>query len=116
MLYTGFFVLLFAGFYVALTKMIPGYGTVQLPVLSNVQPFSFTNQDGRNISQKDMAGKVYVAEYFFTTCRGICPKMNNNLREVYAHLSTEPNFIILSHTVNPRTDSVPVLKRYADSL
>lgn len=116
LLYTGFFVLLFAGFYVALTKMIPGYGTVQLPVLSNVQPFSFTNQEGKIITQKELAGKVYIAEYFFTTCRGICPKMNNNLREVYQHLEKEPNFLILSHTVNPGTDSVPVLKRYADSL
>jgi protein SCO1 len=114
--YTGFFVVLFVLFYVTLTKIIPGYGEVKLPVLNEVQPFFFTNQDGKIISQKDVAGKVYVAEYFFTTCKGICPKMNNNMKEIYADFKDEPDFRILSHTVDPETDTVARMKWYADSM
>ncbi|HET9430699.1 MAG TPA: SCO family protein, partial [Chitinophagaceae bacterium] len=68
------------------------------------------------VTEKDVAGKVYVAEYFFTTCKGICPKMNNNLRKVYDEFKEEDDFLILSHTCQPEVDSVPVLKRYADSM
>jgi protein SCO1/2 len=114
--YTGFFVVLFVVFYVTLTKIIPGYGEVKLPVLNEVQPFFFTDQDGKIISQKDVAGKVYVAEYFFTTCKGICPKMNNNMKEIYADFKDEPDFRILSHTVDPETDTVARMKWYADSM
>lgn len=114
--YAGFFVVLFVVFYVTLTKIIPGYGEVKLPVLNEVQPFFFTSQDGKIISQKDVAGKVYVAEYFFTTCKGICPKMNNNMKEIYADFKDEPDFRILSHTVDPETDSVARMKWYADSM
>ena len=114
--YAGFFVVLFVVFYVTLTKIIPGYGEVKLPVLNEVQPFFFTSQDGKIISQKDVAGKVYVAEYFFTTCKGICPKMNNNMKEIYADFKDEPDFRILSHTVDPETDTVARMKWYADSM
>jgi len=115
-LYLAFFVILFFGFYLALTKIIPGYGDVNLPVLSQVQPFSFTNQDGKTITNRDVDGKVYVAEYFFTTCKGICPKMNNNLKTVYEKFKSDPDFRILSHSVDPETDSVGRMKRYADSM
>lgn len=114
--YIGFFIALFLLFYVVLTRIIPGYGKVKLPVLADVQPFSFIKQDGRRVSQQDVRGKVYVAEYFFSTCRGICPEMNHNLGEVYAAFRQEPDFLILSHTVDPETDSVQRLKYYADSL
>jgi protein SCO1/2 len=114
--YTVFFILLFILFYAGLTKIIPGYGEVKLPVLSYVQPFSFTSQDGKKITEKDIAGKVCVVEYFFTTCKGICPKMNNNMKDVFQAYKSEPDFLILSHTVNPETDSVSRMKQYADSL
>jgi protein SCO1 len=68
------------------------------------------------VTEKDMAGKVSVVEYFFTTCKGICPKMNANMQQVYKEFRNEPDFRILSHTVDPETDSVPRMKRYADSL
>ena len=74
--------------------------------------FSFTNQDGKTITQKNTDDKVYVAEYFFTTCKGICPKMNANMRRVFEAYKNEPDFLILSHTCMPETDSVPVLKAY----
>lgn len=113
---TGFFVLLFIGFYLILTRIVPGFGSVQMPILSYVQSFSFANQDGKTITQKDVAGKVYVAEYFFTTCKGICPKMNANVKKLSLEFAGEPDFRILSYTVDPETDTVGRMKRYADSL
>jgi protein SCO1/2 len=84
-----------------------------LPVINaDVENFSFINQDGKTITENNVGGKVYVAEYFFTTCRGICPKMNANMRRVYDMYKDEPNFLILSHTCMPETDSVPLLKAY----
>ncbi|HMK05337.1 MAG TPA: SCO family protein [Ferruginibacter sp.] len=84
-----------------------------LPVANaDVQGFSFVNQNGKTITQKDVEGKVYVAEYFFTTCKGICPKMNANMRRIFDAFKDEPGFMILSHTCMPETDSVPVLKAY----
>jgi protein SCO1 len=114
--YICFFLVLIVGFYFMLTRMIPGYGKVGLPRLSKVQTFSFLDQNGERISNRDVQGKVYVAEFFFTTCLGICPKMNTNLRPVYEKFKNEPDFLILSHTVNPSTDSVGRLKQYADSM
>ncbi len=115
-----FYILFFAGlflvFYFVLTRIIPGFGNVKMPVLSYVHPFFFKDQEGRLITNKDVAGKVYVAEYFFTTCKGICPKMNNNLKLVYQEFRDEPDFLILSHSVDPETDSVGRMKIYADSL
>lgn len=112
----GFFVLLFVGFYFALTRFIPGFGKPGLPVLSQVPHFAFENQEGRVITDKDLLGKVYVAEYFFTTCRGICPKLNRNMKQVSDALANDSNFRILSYTVDPETDSVARMKHYADSL
>jgi protein SCO1/2 len=114
--YSLFFLALIVGFYFMLTKIIPGYGKVGLPVLSSVRPFSFLDQNGQRITNRDVQGKVYVAEFFFTTCPGICPKMNTNLRPVYERYKHEPEFMILSHTVNPSTDSVNRMRHYADSL
>lgn len=116
LIYVGFFVLLISGFVFALTQIMPGFGEVKLPVLSYVQPFRFTDQTGREISQRDVNGKVYVAEYFFTTCKGICPKMNNNMKKVYEIYKDNPDVMILSHTVDPETDTVARMKRYADSI
>ncbi len=116
LIWAGFFVVLFVAFYFGLTWFIPGFGKPQLPVLNYVRSFSFSNQEGRPITEKDVAGKVYIAEYFFTTCRGICPKMNTNMKKIADDFAGEPNFRILSFTVDPGTDSVPRMKKYADSL
>lgn len=113
--YLLFFVVLVGGFYAAMIKFTD-FEEVKLPVLNTVQPFTFVKQDSTVVTQKDLANRVYVAEYFFTTCLGICPKMNKNMQVVYEKFKNNPDFLILSHTVNPENDSVPVLKRYADSL
>ncbi len=89
---------------------------VKLPVLNTVQPFSFLKHDGKTVSQSDIKNRVYVAEYFFTTCKGICPKMNKNMKVIYDQFKSNNNFLVISHTVNPDTDSLPIMKHYADSL
>lgn len=78
-----------------------------------IADFSFVNQNGKTITQKDYEGKVYVADFFFTTCGSICPKMTTNLADVQKAIINNPKVMLLSHTVFPETDSVPVLKAYA---
>jgi protein SCO1/2 len=114
--YTAFFVALALVFYGALVLLVPGYNERTVPPISFVRPFAFHTQDGKIFTQKEVAGKVYVATYFFTTCKGICPKMNGNLRKVYDALKNEKDFLILSHTCDPETDSIPQIKKYADSM
>lgn len=114
--YIVFFVLLAVGFYFALTFIIPGYAKRKVAPVSFVRPFSFTNQDGNKVTEKDMAGKVYVAEFFFTTCKVVCPMMNSYMRNVYNELKDEKDFFILSHTCMPETDSVARLKYFSDSM
>lgn len=114
-LYLVFFGVLLAAFYGVL-MYTTDFAKVKLPVLNTVQNFSFIKQDGSNVSQKDIKNRVYVAEYFFTTCKGICPKMNKNMKAIYEQFKTDSNFLIISHTVNPGTDSLSVLNHYADSL
>lgn len=114
--YIVFFSLLVVVFYAVLIKVIPGFTKSKLPPISYVQPFSFTNQDGKIVTQKDVQGKVYLANYFFTTCKSVCPRMNNEVKRVYEHFKTENDFLILSHTCKPATDSVKRLRHYADSM
>lgn len=78
-----------------------------------IADFSFTNQNGKIITQKDYEGKIYVADFFFTTCGSICPKMTTNLVEIQKAFINNPKVMLLSHTVFPETDSVAVLKEYA---
>jgi protein SCO1/2 len=89
---------------------------VKMPTLSYVKPFQFTNQDGQPVTDANLLNKITVVEYFFTTCKGICPKLNTNMNEVYMQFKDDPEFQILPHTCNPEIDSVSVLKHYADSL
>lgn len=78
-----------------------------------ISDFSFTNQNGKTITQKDYEGKIYVADFFFTTCGSICPKMTANMVEIQKAILNNPKVMLLSHTVFPEIDSVPVLKKYA---
>jgi protein SCO1/2 len=114
--YIGFFTLLVVGFYFTMAKIIPGYSDKKFQVLNYVQPFAFINQDSQRVTQHDVLGKVYVAEYFFTTCPSICPIMNTNMKKIYEAYKDEPDFVILSHTCDPDNDNVARLKQYADSL
>ncbi len=78
-----------------------------------IADFSFVNQNGKTITQKDYEGKIYVANFFFTTCGSICPKMTGNLVEVQKAIINNPKVKLLSHTVFPENDNVAVLKAYA---
>ncbi len=116
LIYVGFFVLLLGGFYFALFSNYDFSRSNLLVRNDNVEDFTFINQDGKTITQRDVEDKVYVAEYFFTTCKGICPKMNANMRRVYDAFKDEPGFMIISHTCMPETDSVPLLKAYEEKM
>ena len=78
-----------------------------------IADFSFTNQNGKTITHKDYEGKIYVADFFFTTCGSICPIMTTNMIDVQKAFADNPKVMLLSHTVTPEIDSVSVLKKYA---
>jgi len=104
------------GFYLIITSLVPEFKRKGLPVIGKVKPFFFTNQLGKQVTENDVKGKVYVASYFFTTCKGICPEMNANLKKVYEKFKDEKDFLILSHTSDPAVDSVPRMRQYAEAL
>ncbi|MGZ3861954.1 MAG: SCO family protein [Bacteroidia bacterium] len=79
-----------------------------------VKDFSFTDQFNETVTQKNTSGKIYVTDFFFTTCQSICPVMSKELERVYKEFYNNKDVMILSHTVNPEEDSVEVLMRYAD--
>lgn len=111
-----FFSLLVAGFFVFLSFKLPAFTKPKRVVVGNVRPFSFTDQNGQPFTQAQTEGKVLAVNFFFTTCKSVCPRMNNNLRPVYEKYKNEPGFLILSHTSDPDRDSPAVLRHYADSL
>lgn len=113
--YLGFFVVLVVGFWYFLFKGTDAWKT-KLNIISYVKPFSFKNQDNIDFTEREMLGKVCVVEYFFTSCKGICPKMNANMKGIYEQFKNEPDFLIVSHSCDPETDSVPRMKWYADSM
>ncbi|MDI9311781.1 MAG: SCO family protein [Limnohabitans sp.] len=78
-----------------------------------ISDFSFINQSGKVITQKDYEGKIYVADFFFTTCKTICPMMSDNMSWLQEQIKNNPKVMLLSHSVTPEIDSVPVLKQYA---
>lgn len=78
--------------------------------------FLLFNQEGKKVTELDVANKIRVVEFFFTTCKSICPKMNSNMQRVHKEFFNDPDIIILSHTVDPNTDNIFKLRGYADSL
>ncbi len=78
-----------------------------------IAPFKMTNQNGETITDKDYNGKIYVADFFFTTCPTICPKMTANMGELQRVFRKDSQVMLLSFSVTPKVDSVAQLKRYA---
>jgi protein SCO1/2 len=78
-----------------------------------IADFSLTNQNGQTITEQDYKGKIYVADFFFTTCQTICPIMTDNMKLVQEKLKNDSTVMLLSHSVTPEIDSVPQLKKYA---
>jgi protein SCO1/2 len=87
----------------------------EMAVIGKVPNFSFTNQDGNIITNNSYADKVYVAEFFFTTCPSICPIMNRNMVRVQNEFYGNPNLGIASFSIDPEYDTPTVLKSYAES-
>ncbi|MDX5339820.1 MAG: SCO family protein [Cyclobacteriaceae bacterium] len=104
-------------------------GPIQLPILGEryvdenqdtiyhqIADFAFINQLGDTISSEDVEGKVYVADFFFTTCPTICPIMKKEMLRVYEKFGGNPEFMILSHSIDPSYDTQEVLRDYAEKL
>jgi len=114
--YIAFFTVLVLAFFGALALAVPEMMKPKPKPISEVQPFSFINQEGKPFGYQQTLGKVNVVNFFFTTCTSVCPRMNNNLRPVYEKYRDNPAFLMLSYTCDPSTDSVAKLKHYADSI
>ncbi|SEP07327.1 MULTISPECIES: SCO family protein [unclassified Mucilaginibacter] len=97
------------------TKTVDGKSVVDT-AYATIPDFKFVNQYGDTITQKSLDGKIYVADFFFTTCPSICPVMHRNMLNVYKEFKADDNFRIISHTIDPKYDTVQVLKRYADKM
>jgi protein SCO1/2 len=99
----------------AVTKTVNGKEVVDT-VYQTIPDFKFVNQYGDTITQKSLKGDIYVADFFFTTCPSICPIMHRNMLNVYNEFKNVPDFKIISHTIDPKHDSVAVMKKYANKL
>jgi protein SCO1/2 len=85
-------------------------------VTATIPPFQFIDQDGTVIDSNTVKGKIYVVDFFFTHCPSICPKMKAEMHKVYEKYKDNKDFLILSHSIDPVRDSVPILKNYANKL
>ena len=88
---------------------------LELQQFHKIPNFELTNQLGQKISQLDFDNKIYITDFFFTTCPGICPKMTSNMSVIQEAFMNDEDILLLSHSVMPATDSVPVLKDYAEA-
>jgi protein SCO1/2 len=115
LIYGSAFLVILLGFFYFVFQGTDNWKS-KLPVISYVKPFAFINQAGDTVTQSQLAGKVYVANYFFVSCTGICPNMNGKVKTVYEAYKGNKEFAIISHTCQPEVDSVPMLKKYCDSI
>jgi len=97
------------------TKTVNGQ-TVTDTVYQTVPAFKFINQYGDSVGSKDLQDKIYVADFFFTSCPSICPGMQRNMLTVYNAFKGTSDVKLISYTIDPKHDTVPVLKKYADKL
>jgi protein SCO1/2 len=85
-------------------------------VFARVPDFAFIDQDSQQVSHQTFAGKIYVTDFFFTTCPSICPKMKSQMLRIYEKFKDNPRVLLLSHTIDPGHDTVAVLRDYAQRL
>jgi protein SCO1/2 len=97
------------------TKTVNGQKVTDT-VYATIPPFKFVNQYGDSTGDKDLAGKIYVADFFFTSCPSICPIMQRNMLTVYNAFKNTPDVKIVSFTIDPKYDTPAVLKSYAGKL
>ncbi|MCR9064407.1 MAG: SCO family protein [Cytophagales bacterium] len=89
-------------------------GSDSLNHFHKIPDFSLINQEGDSISQKDLEDKIYVANFFFTSCPGICPQMSDNMRILQEEFLKDDQIMLLSHSVTPDRDTIEKLKGYAE--
>ena len=106
------FIILIFGVY-AVPKIVNTFKTPNLVIIGEVPAFEFTNQNGDLISNSFYENKVYVVEFFFTTCPTICPKMNENMVKIQNKFYGNIDFGIVSFSINPKHDTPQILKAYA---
>jgi protein SCO1/2 len=97
------------------TKTVDGKAVTDT-LYQTISKFKTVNQYGDSISNKSLGGDIYIADFFFTTCPSICPIMHRNMLSVYNAFKSTGDIKIISYTIDPKHDSVPVLKKYADKL
>jgi len=108
------FIILIFGIY-TVPKVVDKFKTPKLVTIAKVPTFEFTNQDRKLISNSFYDGKVYVVEFFFTTCPTICPKMTKSMLEIQNEFYPNVDFGIASFSINPNHDTPQILKEYAKS-
>jgi len=106
------FVILVFGIW-AVPKIVDRFTKPRLAKIGKVPEFSFTNQNQKTITNQSYHDKVYIVEFFFTTCPSICPIMNQNMVKIQDHFFGNPNLGIASLTIDPIKDTPEVLKEYA---
>ncbi|WP_374399850.1 SCO family protein [Flavobacterium sp.] len=109
------FIVLIFGIW-AIPKIVAKFQKSDLVEIGPVPTFKLTDQNNKTVSDKDYLGKVYVVEFFFTTCPTICPKMNESMLQLQNEFYGNPNFGIASITIDPAKDTPQVLKEHADLL
>ena len=104
-------------------KILPYYDTPDFTpkwemknesIFHKIRPFELINQENESFTEKDIEGKICVADFFFTTCPGICLEMTNSMADIQKEFINDDEIQLLSHSVTPEKDSVPVLKEYAE--
>lgn len=119
---------LWALFMVLTSCILPKTEEKPLPILGHtlyegkdtlyhtIQDFKLMDQDSIWVSSASTADKIYVADFFFTSCPTICPVMKSQMMRVYDRFASYPQFLILSHTIDPTYDTIPLLRDYAERL
>jgi len=97
------------------TRIVDGKSVTD-SVAHQIPDFAFVDQYADTVTAKTLAGKIYVADFFFTSCPTICPKMKVQLKRVFEKYKGNPEVMLLSHSIDPRHDTVPVLKEFASNL
>ncbi len=93
----------------------PNWEIKNVDTFHSIRKFNLTDQDANAFTEKDIDGKIIVADFFFTSCPGICPKMAVSMGDLQKEFLTDNDILLISHSVTPAKDSVPVLKRYAET-
>lgn len=119
--YLLFFIpLFFAGCTKPIEKPLPIYGEREVingdTIYHTIAPFQFVNQDSAFVNNDTFKGKIYISDFFFTSCRTICPIMKTQMLRVYDSLKNDNDVLILSHTIDPEYDTVALLHDFAERL